>query len=233
MGHTVYKYNILLNSTGVINTEGKLWKDQRRFIHTRLRHFGMSYIGSRKAQMESRIMREVEAFLCVLKAQKNEPTDLNSIFQISISNVICDIIMSVRFSHNDARFRRLMDLIEEGFKLFGTLSPVLFIPVLKYLPKLKDTRQKIIEVRYTFRKILIDKSLMYYILLQNREEMGVFLQETIDEHRRTFDSSHVRDLLDAYLLEIHKANEEGTGQDLFEGKDHGKLQKLQLYSCTP
>lgn len=52
--------------------------------------------------------------------------------------------------------------------------------------------------------------------------MGVFLQETIDEHRRTFDPSHVRDLLDAYLFEIHKANEEGTGQDLFEGKDHGK-----------
>ncbi|KAI4461068.1 cytochrome p450 [Holotrichia oblita] len=200
-GRPMTEFTNILEGYGVINTEGKLWKDQRRFIHTRLRHFGMSYIGSRKAQMESRIMREVEAFLCVLKAQKNEPTDLNSIFQISISNVICDIIMSVRFSHNDARFRRLMDLIEEGFKLFGTLSPVLFIPVLKYLPKLKDTRQKIIE---------------------NREEMGVFLQETIDEHRRTFDSSHVRDLLDAYLLEIHKANEEGTGQDLFEGKDHDR-----------
>lgn len=141
---------VVLHFAGVINTEGKLWKDQRRFIHTRLRHFGMSYIGSRKAQMESRIMKEVEAFLCVLRAQKNEPTDLNSIFQISISNVICDIIMSVRFSHNDARFQRLMDLIEEGFKLFGTLSPVLFIPILKYLPKLKDTRQKIIAVSVSY-----------------------------------------------------------------------------------
>lgn len=135
---------------GVINTEGKLWKDQRRFINTRLRHFGMSYIGSRKSQMESRIMREVEACLCYLKAQKNEPTDLNSILQTSVSNVICDIIMSVRFAHNDPRFRRLMDLVEEGFKLFGTLSPVLFIPVLKHLPKLKDTRQKIIEVSFEF-----------------------------------------------------------------------------------
>lgn len=52
--------------------------------------------------------------------------------------------------------------------------------------------------------------------------MGVFLQETIDEHRRTFDASNVRDLLDAYLLEIHKANEEGTGHHLFEGRDHGE-----------
>lgn len=91
-------------------------------------------------------MREVEAFMCVLRAQRNEPTDLNTLLQISISNVICDIIMSVRFSHNDARFRRLINLIDEGFKLFGTLSPVLFFPILRYLPKLKNTRQKIVEV---------------------------------------------------------------------------------------
>lgn len=52
--------------------------------------------------------------------------------------------------------------------------------------------------------------------------MAQFLQETIDEHRKTFDPSHLRDLLDTYLYEIQKANEEGRGQDLFEGKDHGK-----------
>lgn len=52
--------------------------------------------------------------------------------------------------------------------------------------------------------------------------MADFLQETIDEHRRTFDPSHLRDLLDTYLYEIQKANEEGNGHKLFEGKDHGK-----------
>lgn len=130
----------------MINTEGKLWKDQRRFIHDGLRHFGMSYIGSRKNQMEDRIMTEVEEFLNELRAQKEQPTDVNPVLAVSISNVICDIIMSVRFSHNDSRFRRYMDLIDEGFKLFGSMSPVLFIPILKYLPGLQKTKLKIEQV---------------------------------------------------------------------------------------
>lgn len=61
---------------------------------------------------------------------------------------------------------------------------------------------------------------------QNREEMAQFLQETIDDHRKTFDPSHLRDLLDTYLYEIQKANEEGTGHYLFEGKDHGTYVKV-------
>lgn len=131
---------------GVINAEGKLWKDQRRFLHDRLRHFGMTYIGSRKGQMESRIMKEVEEFLLILKTKKHVPIDLNPILAVSISNVICDIIMSVRFSHNDSRFSRFMDLIDEGFKLFGSMNAVLFIPILRYLPGLQKTRKKIAEV---------------------------------------------------------------------------------------
>lgn len=106
----------------------------------------MTYVGARKTQMEERIMMEVEEFLCVLKAQKNEPVDLNPIFAVSISNVICDILMSVRFSHNDARFRRFMDLIDEGFKLFGSLEAAVFIPILWYLPGLQKTRKKIEQV---------------------------------------------------------------------------------------
>lgn len=106
----------------------------------------MTYIGSRKNQMENRIMAEVEEFLCVLRAKKNSPTDLNPILAVSISNVICDIIMSVRFSHNDARFRRFMDLIDEGFKLFGSLEAAIFIPILRFLPGLQKTCYKIKQV---------------------------------------------------------------------------------------
>lgn len=41
---------------GVINAEGKLWKDQRRFINAKLRNFGMTYMGSKKNVMEKLIM---------------------------------------------------------------------------------------------------------------------------------------------------------------------------------
>lgn len=200
-GRPITEFTNLLEGYGIINTAGKLWKDQRRFLHDRLRHFGMSYLGARKPQMESRIMNEVEEFLCVLKAQKDTPVDLSPVFAVSVSNVICDVLMSVRFSHNDKRFIRFMDLIDEGFRLFGSLELALFIPILKYLPGNTSTRQKIAK---------------------NREEMAQFLQETIDEHKKTFDPGHLRDLLDTYLFEIQKATEEGTGHYLFEGKDHDR-----------
>ncbi|XP_076251776.1 cytochrome P450 18a1 [Rhynchophorus ferrugineus] len=195
------EFTNILEGYGVINTQGKLWKDQRRFLHDGLRHFGMSYLGSRKAQMEKRIVSEVDDFLTILKASKGQPIDLNSVLAVSISNVICDVLMSVKFSHNDARFIRFMELIEEGFRLFGSLEYVFFIPILKYWPGHSYTRQKIAK---------------------NREEMAQFFQETIDEHRRTFDPSHLRDLLDTYLYEIQKANEDGVGHNLFEGKDHDR-----------
>lgn len=106
----------------------------------------MSYLGSRKAQMETRIMKEVEEFLSVLHSRRNQPIDLNPMFAISVSNVICDVLMSVRFSFNDDRFIKFMNLIEEGFRLFGSLELSLFLPFLKYLPGYTSTLKQIARV---------------------------------------------------------------------------------------
>lgn len=51
----------LLNIAGIINSIGDLWKDQRRFLHDKLRQFGMTYMGNGKHMMEMRIM---VSFLC-------------------------------------------------------------------------------------------------------------------------------------------------------------------------
>lgn len=109
--------------------------------------------------MEIRIMKEVEEFLTVLENGQEDAVDLNPMFAISVSNVICNILMSVRFSYNDKRFMKFMNLIEEGFKLFGSLDFALFIPCLKYLPGHTSTLKKIIEVRLS----LIVKLFVYFI----------------------------------------------------------------------
>jgi len=41
---------------GIINSIGDLWKDQRKFLHDKLRLFGMTYLGNGKHIMEGRIM---------------------------------------------------------------------------------------------------------------------------------------------------------------------------------
>ncbi|XP_031367129.1 cytochrome P450 18a1 isoform X2 [Apis dorsata] len=191
----------ILGGYGIINTEGAMWKDQRKFLHDKLRGFGMTYMGGGKKIMESRIMREVKTFLRGLASKRGTPTDVSASLGMSISNVICSIIMGVRFQHGDARFKRFMDLIEEGFKLFGSMAAVNFIPVMRYLPCLQKVRNKLAE---------------------NRAEMAGFFQETVDQHRATFDEGTMRDLVDAYLLEIEKAKGEGRATALFQGKNHDR-----------
>lgn len=107
----------------------------------------MTYLGSRKAQLETRITKEVQEFLEALKAKRGEKVNLNAYFAVSISNIICEILMSVRFTFDDKRFRRFMQLIEEGFKLFGSLDKAAFIPLMKYLPGKRKTINKIKQVR--------------------------------------------------------------------------------------
>jgi 26-hydroxylase len=41
---------------GVLNSDGQLWKEQRKFLHDRLRQFGMKHVGSGKEHLETRIM---------------------------------------------------------------------------------------------------------------------------------------------------------------------------------
>lgn len=41
---------------GIMNSEGKLWKNERRFLHEKLRVLGMTYMSSGRKLMESRIM---------------------------------------------------------------------------------------------------------------------------------------------------------------------------------
>lgn len=51
--------------------------------------------------------------------------------------------------------------------------------------------------------------------------MAEFFQETVEDHKQTFDPSNIRDLIDTYLFAIERANEEGRSEHLFEGKNHG------------
>lgn len=94
-----------------------------------------------------------------------------------------------------------MGLIEEGFKLFASVTPINYIPILRYLPCMQGARNKI---------------------AQNRAEMATFFQEIINQHRETFNKDNIRDLVDTYLLEIEQAKEEGRETQLFEGRNHGK-----------
>ncbi|XP_018310095.1 cytochrome P450 18a1 isoform X2 [Mycetomoellerius zeteki] len=192
----------ILDGYGIINTDGALWKDQRKFLHDKLKMFGMTSFNNRN--MESKIKHEVEIFLKRLEMKRGVPTTLTSSLAISISNVICSVAMGVRFYHGDPQFKRFMDLINEGFKLFGKVTFANYIPIVRLCPWINSVQNKIEK---------------------NRSEMAEFFQEVINQHRASYNENNINDILDAYLYEIQKATDENREDQLFEGKD--KLRQMQ------
>lgn len=140
---------------------------------------------------------EIDDLLSNLQNAPNHTVDLEEYFGVSVSNVICNMLMSVRFTRDDPKFIKFNQMIEEGMVLFGKIFTVDYIPITQYLPAMQSAKSKIGE---------------------NRREMFKFYKEVIDNHRETFDGENIRDLVDAYLMEIENAKR--TNTELFEGNDH-------------
>jgi len=98
----------ILGGYGVINIEGPLWKSQRSFLHKQ--KFGMKHWGTGSTQMEARVSQEVHYLLNSILAEKKSPFNPETILNCAISNVICSIVMSTRFHHDDPKFQRFMYL---------------------------------------------------------------------------------------------------------------------------
>lgn len=144
------------------------------------------------------VQTEVDSLIRSLRDEKDKNINLDQHFALSTSNVICNLLMSVRFSRDDPKFAKFNYMIEEGMKLFGQLYTVDYIPITQYLPTMRSAKDKI--------KV-------------NRREMFEFYKEIIDDHRKTFDRDNIRDVLDTYLLEIENAKLNNTEHLLFEGRD--------------
>jgi 26-hydroxylase len=86
---------------------------------------------------------EVEGFLKDIASEEGKPTSLAGSLNLSFSNVICSLLMSVRFEKEDPRYKRFVELIEEGFQLCTSTGASNFIPCLKNLPRLQALTLKI------------------------------------------------------------------------------------------
>lgn len=100
--------------------------------------------------------------------------------------------MSITFKSSDMKFRRIIELMEEGFRLFAIAMPVDFFPLLRYVPL----------VNYAYEK-----------MKQNRVETSGYFQTIVDEHKLTLQPDNIRDFVDAYLVQHQKV--EQSGQESF------------------
>ncbi|XP_073442751.1 cytochrome P450 2D14-like isoform X1 [Dendrobates tinctorius] len=161
---------------------GSSWKEQRRFILTTLRNFGMG-----KKSLEERVTEEAK-FLCSEFLSQKDQFDPTYFINNAVSNVICSIAFGDRFEYNDEKFLRLLHLFNETLTnesglLFQIIND---IPILIHIPWLFD---RVMGTEY---------------------ELIAFLKEIVSEHQKTWDPNYTRDYIDAYLVELEKVKEDGS-----------------------
>jgi len=167
-----------------------------------MKHWGMG-----SEQMEARVKQEVYYFLNSIRDEKTNPFNPAPILNCAISNVICSIIMSTRFHHNDKKFKRFMYLFDEGFRLFNLTGAMVFLPVLKHLP---GTTSALNDLK------------------KNRDEMLEFVRYIIKDHRDTIDIDAPRDLVDSYLIGMENAKKAGNLDQMFDQDPERQLEQIIL-----
>lgn len=105
-------------------------------------------------------------------ADEGKPCQVRPIVARAVSSVVGSIVMNLTYRKYEEKekFDRLIELMQEGFRLFSIAMPLDFIPIFRFLP----------GVSYAYKK-----------MKRNRAETSAFFQGVADEHRRylseTFD----------------------------------------------
>ena len=183
---------------GVSFSQGRYWKEQRRFLLRNLRDFGFG-----KSEMEDTLLDEVDKLCGEYSKLVGKPISLHNTMNISIINALWSILTGEKLLLNDPKLLKIVSSFSDTVKdvksignLFLSLSPVHLM------------RWKITE-----KNAGLDK---WKDALQN---MTSVLEEQMKEHKATIDPDNARDMMDLYLNEIQN-NVEGEKSSFFQERGH-------------
>ncbi|XP_069913655.1 cytochrome P450 2C30-like [Oryctolagus cuniculus] len=171
--------------SGLVFSQGELWKETRRFTLTVLRDMGMG-----KKTIENRIQEEASYLVEALKKTNASPCDPSSLLFCVPCNVICSIIFQNRFDYNDQTFQTLVKHFLDSIRLFNTPWIQLYntFPILHYLPGSHHELFKVFN-----------------------DQIKFFLKK-IQEHQKSLDHNNPRDFIDYLLIKMEKEKHEKQSQ---------------------
>uniref|UniRef100_A0A8I5N2J7 unspecific monooxygenase n=1 Tax=Papio anubis TaxID=9555 RepID=A0A8I5N2J7_PAPAN len=163
---------------GIVFSNGKRWKEIRRFSLMTLRNFGMG-----KRSIEDRVQEEARCLVEELRKTNGSPCDPTFILGCAPCNVICSIVFHKRFDYKDQQFLNLMDKLNENVKIAS--SPWIqicnnFPPFIDYFPGAHNK------------------------LLKNIAFMKSYILEKVKEHQESMDMNNPRDFIDCFLIKMEK-----------------------------
>ncbi|XP_071950461.1 cytochrome P450 2J4-like isoform X1 [Antedon mediterranea] len=165
---------------GVIFVNGHPWLELRRWSSSFLRDYCHGKKGSlgRQLNLESQLTIEAE-HLCQEFGKHEKPFNPFHYINNAVSNVITAVCFGDRYEYSDPKYKELLEGIRYLLKCSGFITPVNTIPLFYYTPLYKRFRQTMSNAK-------------------------LFIEDNIKRHEETFDSEDIRDIIDAYLLELKK-----------------------------
>ncbi|XP_055416218.1 cytochrome P450 2C9-like isoform X3 [Bubalus kerabau] len=100
---------------GILFSNGRTWKEMRRFSLMTLRNFGMG-----KRSIEDRVQEEACCLVEELRKTNGLPCDPTFILGCAPCNVICSIIFQNRFDYKDPVFLDLMERLNEILRILSS-----------------------------------------------------------------------------------------------------------------
>ncbi|XP_046454405.1 methyl farnesoate epoxidase-like [Daphnia pulex] len=171
---------------GITFVEGDVWKKQRKFTHRQLRELGFG-----KTSIENQMMNEITELMSIVaqtaQSHPDHVVDFESIFSVSVINIIWAIIGGKSYPQNDRTIGNLSYNISRFLESGGDLVtgnlpvPAFLLRLFPYLPKLIGMK--------TYLFMPIQK----------------LIQDTIDEHLLTrIKEDAPRDFIDVYLAKMEE-----------------------------
>ncbi|KAM5164341.1 cytochrome P450 2K1-like isoform 2-T2 [Mantella aurantiaca] len=106
----------IASHNGIAGAHGENWRVMRRFTLSTLRDFGMG-----RRSIEDKINEEAQYLMRELKSYKGKPFENTTIFNSAVANIIVFILLDNRFEYNDPTMLKLMDMITENMRSFGSI----------------------------------------------------------------------------------------------------------------
>ncbi|XP_028920148.1 cytochrome P450 2C27-like [Ornithorhynchus anatinus] len=175
---------------GVIMSNGKRWRDLRRFSLSALRDLGMG-----KRSLEERVQDEAQCLLEEFRKTQGQPFDPTFLLGSATANIICHVVFGQRFSYTDGDFLTLVRLLSESTQLESSLPGQIYniIPsIMDYLP---GPHQR------------------FFSNIRRIQDFGA---SWVDKHRETLEPSAPRDYIDSFLLKMEQERQQPESEFTLE-----------------
>ncbi|XP_038609181.1 cytochrome P450 2J2 [Tachyglossus aculeatus] len=169
---------IFPKASGLLMSNGPVWKQHRRFTLMTLRNLGLG-----KRSLQERIQEEASFLVQEMEEERGEAFDPHFKINNAVSNIICGVTFGERFDYFDPHFQELLRLLDSIIgleaRIWGQLFNA-FPSIMRWLPG---------PHREIFRKW---------------SKLKAFTSDMIRRHREDRNPDEPRDFIDAYLGEMAK-----------------------------